>query len=378
MMTIYQHGGYAMNNSSRRDAIKVGLGGAALAMLPLPSGPARAQVRQTLKGPLNVIIHCHTVGKAEDIALFKESAGIETNVSCFTTNTDVLTRMVAGAGRQFDAYTMNIQFLKPVIQRGLAAPQDWSKIPNTENMLPMFKNPLNSTIDGKHYSLPWMFGYDSVIYNRDVIPECDSYAVLFDDKYAGRVTMRDDPQFSIIIVALYMQKPNPLSLNSKDLKEISDFLIKKKKNFRSLWSGFAEPVSLMKSGEVVAVGQGWIPIYRELKKSGMNVGFALLKEKVTSWTQDLVIPPQAMERGMADSVYAFMNWVIGPEMGARMGRSVGYVSPSGAALSLLSPAEAQEIGYDDIEKVWRNSLPVTEFPDNLQEWNDAWSRFKAA
>jgi hypothetical protein len=44
----------------------------------------------------------------------------------------------------------------------------------------------------------------------------------------------------------------------------------------------------------------------------------------------------------------------------------------------LSPAEAQEIGYDDIEKVWRNSLPVTEFPDNLQEWNDAWSRFKAA
>ena len=111
----------------------------------------------------------------------------------------------------------------------------------------------------------------------------------------------------------------------------------------------------------VAVGQGWIPIYRELKKSGMNVGFALLKEKVTSWTQDLVIPPQAMERGMADSVYAFMNWVIGPEMGARMGRSVGYVSPSGAALSLLSPAEAQEIGYDDIEKVWQNSLPVTDF-----------------
>jgi hypothetical protein len=93
---------YAMNNSSRRDAIKVGLGGAAVAMLPLRSGPARAQVAQTLKGPLNVIIHCHTVGKAEDIALFKESVGIETNVSCFTTNTDVLTRMVAGAGRQFD------------------------------------------------------------------------------------------------------------------------------------------------------------------------------------------------------------------------------------------------------------------------------------
>ena len=89
-----------------------------------------------------------------------------------------------------------------------------------------------------------------------------------------------------------------LTLQFKDLKEISDFLIKKKKNFRSLWSGFAEPVSLMKSGEVVAIGQGWIPIYRALKSSGVNVGFALLKEKVTSWTQDLIIPPQALERGM--------------------------------------------------------------------------------
>jgi spermidine/putrescine-binding protein len=363
---------------SRRDTMKLGFGGAALATLPMGIGPASSQVAQTLKGPLNVIIHCHTVGKAEDIALFKAESHVETNVSCFTTNTDVLTKMAAGGGRQFDAYTMNIQFLKPVIQRGLAAPQDWSKMSNTKTMLPMFRNPLNSTIDGKHYSLPWMFGCDSVVYNRDVIPECDSYGVLFDDKYAGRIALRDDPQFSIILVALYMQKPNPLTLNAKDLKEISDFLIKKKKNFRSLWSGFAEPVSLMKSGEIVATGQGWIPIYRALRASGMNVGFAKLKDKVTSWTQDLVIPPQTFERGMGDTTYAFMNWVIGPEMGARMGRSVGYVSPSGAALSLLTPAEAKDVGYDDIADVWANSLPVTDFPDNLQEWNDAWSRFKAA
>jgi hypothetical protein len=34
---------------------------------------------------------------------------------------------LAGAGRQFDAYTMNIQFLKPVIQRGLAPNDAWSR-----------------------------------------------------------------------------------------------------------------------------------------------------------------------------------------------------------------------------------------------------------
>ena len=106
-----------MSNSSRRDALKLGLASATTTVLPLRGGPALAQVTQTLKGPLNAIIHCHTVGKAEDIALFKEMAGIDVNVSCFTTNTDVLTRMAAGGGRQFDVYTMNIQFLKPVPER---------------------------------------------------------------------------------------------------------------------------------------------------------------------------------------------------------------------------------------------------------------------
>ena len=57
-----------MHDMNRREAMKLGIGGAALTALPgMAIGPASAQVAQTLKGPLNVIIHCHTVGKAEDI-----------------------------------------------------------------------------------------------------------------------------------------------------------------------------------------------------------------------------------------------------------------------------------------------------------------------
>ena len=63
---------------------------------------------------------------------------------------------------------------------------------------------------------------------------------------------------------------------------------------------------------------------------------------------------------------------------ARMGRTAGYVSPSGAGLGILTPAEQADIGYDAVESVWKGGVPIAEFPENLQEWNDAWSRFKAA
>ncbi len=87
---------------------------------------------------------------------------------------------------------------------------------------------------------------------------------------------------------------------------------------------------------------------------------------------------EAVDRGAADSVYSFMNWSIGAEQAANMGRKVGYVSPSRAGLTLLSAEEARIIGYNDYEEVWRSGMPMNEFPANYQEWVEAWSRFKAA
>ena len=53
--------------------------------------------------------------------------------------------------------------LEPLIKRGLVAPLDWWRIPNTAKMLPQFQKPINSYVDGKCYSLPWCTGYDAPI-----------------------------------------------------------------------------------------------------------------------------------------------------------------------------------------------------------------------
>ncbi len=81
-----------------------------------------------------------------------------------------------------------------------------------------------------------------MVYNRKKLGTLDSYAILFDEKYKGQISIKDDPGVMIPITALYMGYTNPWRLETGDLKKITDFLIAKKPMFRKLWGGFAEAV----------------------------------------------------------------------------------------------------------------------------------------
>lgn len=360
---------------NRRSALRMGFALPGLAA----AASASAQGTATLP-PLNGMIFCHSMGTPADIAQFKATTGGDANVTCWSSNTDTITKLASGAGRSFDVFNLSRQFIPVAIQRGLVAPLDMSKIPNATQLAPSFANADYSMAGGKRYSVPFMFGYDSVVYNRKKLGEVDSYGVLFDEKYRGQISIKDDPGLSIPQTALFLGHPNPWRLSGSDLREVTNFLISKKPQFRKLWGGFAEAVSLLRSEEVVAVGDGWISMAWTLNEGGKGSDFAIAnpKEKALVWTHDWLMPKEALGRPAAESVYAFMNWSIGAEQAANMGRKVGYVSPSTAGLKLLTPEEAKVIGYDDYENVYRTGMPMNEFPANYQDWVEAWSRFKAA
>jgi spermidine/putrescine-binding protein len=79
---------------------------------------------------VNGMIFCHTMGTAADIAAFKGATGDDFNVTCWSSNTDTLTKLASEAGRTFDIFNLSRQFIPVAIQRSLVAPLDFSKIPN--------------------------------------------------------------------------------------------------------------------------------------------------------------------------------------------------------------------------------------------------------
>ena len=91
----------------------------------------------------------------------------------------------------------------------------------------LFKKDIVSR-NGKTYMIPIVWGYDSVIYNKDHIspddPLTQSLGVLFDDKYKGKIAWRDDAHGMIMCAALSTGHPDPVNMDSNDLKELKIFL----------------------------------------------------------------------------------------------------------------------------------------------------------
>jgi spermidine/putrescine-binding protein len=295
--------------------------------------------------------------------------------------TDTVAKLLApgGTGR-YDLMISNTEFVKgPILGEKPGDEKvkalDMDKIPNAAKVMPLWKNePL--TRGNKTYMFPIVWGYDSVIYNKDRIPEGDSltqsWGILFDDKYKGRVALRDDAHQSILATGLYLGHSDPASMDKSDLKEVTKFLISKKKNFRTLWAQFGEAVSMMASGEVWAM-YGWIAMRAALQRQGQNVTNNWPKEGLIIWNQGGFIPKDSEN---ADGAHKIINAMLSKEFGLLLTKKTNYPSVSVEVKDAFSPEEQRKYGFDLMERglnVYR-----LKWPKLMDQWIEAWGNFKTA
>jgi spermidine/putrescine-binding protein len=343
--------------------------GAAAVALGLPGGSAGAAE----KPPLTLHCLCPTWCREGDVEKFEADTGIKTQRSCWTSHLATLTKLATGGTKVWDVIAQHHAFMFPMIRRKLLHPLDLSKIPNVNELFPRFVDMEHARMDGKTYGIPYVWTFDSVVYNADHIEQADSWGVLFDDKNAGKVALRDDPQNAIQLTALYLGHADPSVMSSDDIAEIKKFLISKKKNFRKFWTGYSEAVSLLRSGEVWALS-GWRPMWWGLAKDGMNMRYAIPKEKAIGAINYYVV---SRDTKALESAYAYLNWTLGTYWGAAVSRDQGYFATSKLALKGLEPEVRERLGYDNLDAVLKDVF-FLEYPLNLSEWVQAWSEVKAA
>jgi spermidine/putrescine transport system substrate-binding protein len=290
-------------------------------------------------------------------------------------NPTTFSKLMAGGGRDVDVVQIAGPFVAALAQNDMLEPIDLGKIPNAKHMFPEFANP-DYTLgkDGKQYGVPFVWGYDSLLYNADHISETDSFGTLYDEKYKGRIGIRDDAFFGLSTAALYLGKKKPFELDAAELQEVKKFLISKKPIFRTFWNSFSDVVTLMKNGDIWATA-AWLPMYWVLKQSEkMNVRYPIPKEGAPGWVACFVIPKGT---STADAGHRFINWMLSSEWAAPIARDKGYYSTAKLGLPNLSPEVKIALDYDNIEARMQK-LQWSKFPPNLQDWTEAWTEFKAA
>jgi spermidine/putrescine transport system substrate-binding protein len=316
--------------------------------------------------------------RPETLAEFEKVSGIKVRPAPYVSPVDTMGKLFQSRGRYDMMVTLSDLVrpnLKEAVGRKVLTPIDLAKVSNAKKLSALFK-PDVMEVDGKPYSIPVYWGYNPVLYNTKFIKEgdplTDSYSLLLDDRYKGRVAIRDDPHESMHMVALCMGHKRPAEMTPAEIKDLTKFLISKKGNFRGMWSKFAEAVQMMASGEVHAMF-GWLLMRKTLRQQGVPVASNHPKEGLLWWVHAAFLPAGSAK---ADDAQVWINYLISPEFGKSLTERSGVPSTSQAAKDSFTPQQQVDFGYDVLDS--GKPMVRLEQPKHLNLWLQAWSEFKAA
>jgi len=345
----------------------------ALASLGAFAGVASLSGRNRAAAAEPLVISAPGVFLPEELKKrFTEETGIELKTTAWTSAPEMVTKALAG-DQQYDLLSLTEDWVQPLLGTDRLQPIDLDRVPNYAHVLDFFKKQTLSVHDGKRYALPHFWGFDSIVYNKKEIPGIESWAQLYDGTYKGRTAIRDDAGQGILIGALAMGGfPDPNKLSTEDVTRIKEWLIARKPNLRTMWSSFAQGVSLLTSGEAWAV-QGWMSMVPSALKANMSVGYARPREGSLAWNHSYVINSNSRN---LDAVYTFLDWILGEEATTMVGKLANYPSASTTGIKNFSKEEQELLGYDGVDRLM--GTLYYRFPANLPTYIEAWSEFKNA
>lgn len=359
-----------VTSATRRQFLATtGMAAGSVALGGFMDGPAFG----ALPGPLRLFTVA-VAGRDKDVNEARKDLDLDIRVTFNVAHTETFAKMNAGVlSPQQDVLHIQQPFVRPLAQRKWILPIDTSRLKNHGRMFDQFKGPEWAKLDGKLHALPYFWGYDSIVYNAKHMPDGgETWGRLWDDRYKGRLSLRDDALSSFQPVALFLGY-DPNRLSRAQLEECKKFLIGKKRHFRQLWGTYAEAVNLLRSEEVWALW-GWLPMVTTLRKEGMDIRYGLPKERAIAWFASYVI---SKDTKVLDSCYAFLDWVIDEKFATSMAKDHGYRMTTTAHLKNLDQATIKEMQLDDIPGLI-GKLFIQELPENLNDWVQAWSEFKSA
>lgn len=285
------------------------------------------------------------------IDAFQEETGIRVSMETFSSNEEMLAKLLAGGG-SYDLIQPSEYTLEAMIRQGLVQPLDHSALPNLKNLAPEFRElPFDP---GNKFSIPWMAGTVGIIVNRDLVEEeIATYDDVFQEQFRGRIVILDDAR-EITSWAL-----GTLGI---DINDVTDENLEKAREVMSRWLPLVRvfdsdsPKTPLLNGDV-ALGIVWSGEGALLLNEDDKFEWILPAEGAHMFVDNLAIPVGARN---VDNALAFMNFILRPEISAMISEDFPYLNPNLAARELLSEEALNN----------RASFPTTEAMANLGTFRD--------
>ena len=295
---------------------------------------------------------------------FEDETGIRIISSNFDSNETMFEKVQQSDGKDYDLVIGDDYIIEQIVNNGLAKELDKEKLKNYDNINPLYQSQFYDPEN--KYTIPHGAGIPLIVYDPEQVDfEIQGYKDLWnpalEDKIATIASYRAVEGMVLLTMGKSMNEQDPAVIKEagEKLKELAPNIrmIQDTNTQNALLNGEAS-VGILYTSQVIAALAENPDLKVVYPKEGLGFGI-----------MNFFIPKNAPD---TEEAYAFLDYILEPEVAAKCFDFVGYYCTNKAADELVNP-----------DLVVPDSVTKGEIIQNVsaeaeEVYNQNWTEFKAA
>lgn len=352
-------------SASRRRFLASGCAALAAALAPRR---ARAVRR------LNALVPCDHAD-ARLLRPFETAFDVRVNAATYRGTDAALARLDDSPPDDWDVLVVDMADVSRVAADGRLAALDPAKLP-WDDVFPELRGPALPSGGGAPRAVPEKFGYHAVAYAADRVDPADMrrISVLWDDAYAGRVAVYDDPVAVTALVGLGLGI-RPAELTPSTLAQVRETLLEIKKRAALVGDAAAVRNALVGGDADIIAGGGAFAV-AGLKAENPGLDWVVPDDGGVRWGQAIAVLAASPQKGLATE---FAKYLLSPEGQGLLATSACYWALPANRRAVLTPAvEAALRWTEQADFLARSSAPLDPGPELDRAIREVWAEFREA
>ena len=292
---------------------------------------AKVQTEQVQRGTADEL-HIYTWSNYVDqdlIDAFRSQTGIKVISDVFDSNEVMLATFQAGKAGTYSIIYPSDYKVSQMVKLGYLSELDHSRLDGLRNILPRFQQSVHDP--GNRFSVPVSWGTTGLIYNSEKLTEPPTdwnYLWKHKDQLTRRMTLMDDVR-EVIGATL---RSLGYSYNATDPQQIKQ-AYEKLQELKPAITTFTTDAwrdQLLAGDLTIAMGYSADAV--NVMTQNPKLKYVIPTSGTSLWSDTMVIPKTAPN---PEAAYAWMNFMLQPEVAARVTERLSFATPNEAAFNQL-------------------------------------------
>ncbi len=362
-------------NRSRRRFLQTALAGTSgFALSSCGWTLAKVQTDKVVTSASNPL-HIYTWASYIDQELVKEfqaKTGIKVIFDIFGSNEEMLATYQAGKGKVYSILSPSDYKVTQMIKLGLLQELDHSRLEGLKNLFPRFQNTVHDS--GNHYSVPVSWGTTGLIYNSEKLSEAPKdWDFLWNNKskLERQLTLMDDVR-EVMGATLRSLGFSYNSKNPNEIKQAYERLLDLKPAIATFTTD-AWKEQIIAGDLLVAMGYSSDALL--VMKQNPKLKYVIPKSGTSVWSDTMVIPKTAPN---PEAAYAWINFMLQPEVAAKVTERLLFATPNQPAAQLLPDALRSNITLFPGEQELKASESIAPVDKALELYDQYWTKLSSS